>query len=93
MGMAGAQGLLEPGIIRKRPCRSTKDKEHVGGIHPLVCVTSGSRAKFYRQLFGVAKAAEHGCSRIAKTQIAAYLSAAAYNLLRIAKLQTAGSTA
>lgn len=29
----------------------------------------------------------------AKTQIAAYLSAAAYNLLRIAKLQTAGSAA
>ncbi|MCX9158552.1 transposase, partial [Niveibacterium sp. 24ML] len=27
----------------------------------------------------------------ARTQIAAYLSAAAYNLLRIAKLQTAGS--
>ena len=29
----------------------------------------------------------------AKAQIAAYLSAAAYNLLRIAKLQTAGSAA
>ncbi|MCX9157832.1 transposase, partial [Niveibacterium sp. 24ML] len=29
----------------------------------------------------------------ARTQIAAYLSAAAYNLLRIAKMQTAGSAA
>jgi hypothetical protein len=29
----------------------------------------------------------------ARTQIAAYLSAAAYNLLRIAKLQSAGSAA
>jgi hypothetical protein len=29
----------------------------------------------------------------ARTQIAAYLSAAAYNLLRIAKLQSAGSEA
>jgi hypothetical protein len=29
----------------------------------------------------------------ARTQIAAYLSAAAYNLLRIAKLQRAGSEA